>query len=152
MSCMVVRHPVAPSLFGFVVWQKKKDTKREMKKLSPENCKKRRELNKKSKKRREDEKDDEFESWFYMFDDSNGASSEYDNFSSYSESPTHTLWLNYAYVTAEICIRYSWLIPFIYVTAKLCIIYDWVMQTLRLSYNQIMVELCICYGWVMVTL
>ena len=62
MSCMVVRHPVAPSLFGFVVWQKKKDTKREMKKLSPENCKKRRELNKKSKKRREDEKDDEFES------------------------------------------------------------------------------------------
>ncbi|KAL0771985.1 hypothetical protein Bca101_037136 [Brassica carinata] len=36
-----------------------------------------------------------------------GASSEYDNFSSYSESPTHTLWLNYAYVTAELCIRYG---------------------------------------------
>ncbi|KAF3528916.1 hypothetical protein DY000_02037858 [Brassica cretica] len=34
-----------------------------------------------------------------------GASSEYDYFSSYSESSTHTLWLNYAYVTAELCIR-----------------------------------------------
>ena len=60
-----------------------------------------RELNKKSKKRGENEEDDEFESWFYMFDDSDGASCEYDNFSSYNESPTHTLWLNYAYVMTE---------------------------------------------------
>jgi len=56
---------------------------------------------------REDEEEYEFESWFYMFDDSDDASSEYDNFCSYSESPTHTLWLNYAYVTAELCIRYG---------------------------------------------
>ncbi|KAL0864694.1 hypothetical protein Bca101_043812 [Brassica carinata] len=35
------------------------------------------------------------------------ASSEYDNFSSYSESPTHTLWLNYAYATTELCIHYG---------------------------------------------
>ena len=80
--------------------QKKKDSKREMKKLSPVNCKKMRELSKKIRKKKEDEEDDEFESWFYMFDDSDGASSEYDNFSSYSESPTHTLQLSYAYVTA----------------------------------------------------
>lgn len=56
---------------------------------------------------------------FYMFDDSDGVSSEYDNFSSYSESPTHTLWLNYAYVmsyayiTAESCIRNSWVCNFL---------------------------------------
>ena len=79
-----------------------------MKKLSPVNCKKRRELNKKNKKMREDEEDDEFESWVYMFDDSDGASYEYDNFISYI-SLQHirygwiilTLWLSYAYVTAE---------------------------------------------------
>ena len=57
---------------------------------------------------RENEEDDEIESWFYMFDDSDGASSEYDNFSLYSESLTHTLWLSYAYLTAELCIRYGW--------------------------------------------
>ena len=56
---------------------------------------------------REDEEEVEFESWFYMFDDSDGESSEYDNFSSYNESPTHMLWLNYAYVTGELCIRYG---------------------------------------------
>ena len=83
-----------------------------MKKLSPVNCKKRRELNKKKKKMREDKEDDEFESWVYMFDDSDGASSEYDNFSSYIKSPTHTLWLNYPYVTAELCIRYGWVYNF----------------------------------------
>ncbi|CAF1957493.1 unnamed protein product [Brassica napus] len=37
---------------------------------------------------KENEEDDEFESRFDMFDDSDGASSEDDNFSSYSESPT----------------------------------------------------------------
>ncbi|CAN7042989.1 unnamed protein product [Brassica rapa subsp. trilocularis] len=37
---------------------------------------------------KENEDDDEFESRFDMFDDSDGASSEYDNFSSYGESPT----------------------------------------------------------------
>nr|VDC90289.1 unnamed protein product [Brassica rapa] len=37
---------------------------------------------------KENEEDDEFESRFDMFDDSDGASSEYDNFSSYGESPT----------------------------------------------------------------
>ena len=42
-----------------------------------------------------------------MFDDSDSVSSEYDNFSSYNESSTHTLWLNYAYITAELCIRYG---------------------------------------------
>ncbi|CAN6804196.1 unnamed protein product, partial [Brassica oleracea] len=36
----------------------------------------------------ENEEDDEFESRFDMFDDSDGASSEDDNFSSYGESPT----------------------------------------------------------------
>ncbi|CAG7906173.1 unnamed protein product, partial [Brassica rapa] len=36
----------------------------------------------------ENEEDDEFESQFDMFDDSDGASSEDDNFSSYGESPT----------------------------------------------------------------
>ncbi|KAL0846700.1 hypothetical protein Bca101_019946 [Brassica carinata] len=71
---MVVRHPTAPFLIGFVVLQENKDSK------------KRRDLNKKN---------------------SDGASSEYDNFSSYSESPIHMLWLNYTYVTAELCIRYS---------------------------------------------
>ncbi|KAL0825215.1 hypothetical protein Bca101_048892 [Brassica carinata] len=64
----------APSLIGFVVLQKKKDSEREMKKLSHVNY---------------------------------GASYEYDNFSSYSESLTHTLWLHYSYVTAELCIRYG---------------------------------------------
>ena len=56
---------------------------------------------------REDEEDDEFDKWFYMFDESDGASSEYDNFSSYCESQhirygwiMHTLRLSYAYVTA----------------------------------------------------
>ncbi|CAN6870114.1 unnamed protein product [Brassica oleracea] len=37
---------------------------------------------------KENEEDDEFESRFDMFDDSDGASSEDDNFSSYGESPT----------------------------------------------------------------
>ncbi|CAN6995609.1 unnamed protein product [Brassica oleracea var. botrytis] len=37
----------------------------------------------------ENEDDDEFESRFDMFDDSDGASSEDDNFSSYGESPTN---------------------------------------------------------------
>ncbi|CAN7124185.1 unnamed protein product [Brassica rapa subsp. narinosa] len=37
---------------------------------------------------KENEEDDEFESRFDMFDDSDGASSEYDNLSSYGESPT----------------------------------------------------------------
>ncbi|CAN6814233.1 unnamed protein product [Brassica oleracea] len=37
---------------------------------------------------KENEEDDEFESRFDMFDDSYGASSEDDNFSSYGESPT----------------------------------------------------------------
>ncbi|CAN6871719.1 unnamed protein product [Brassica oleracea var. botrytis] len=36
----------------------------------------------------ENEEDGEFESRFDMFDDSDGASSEHDNFSSYGESPT----------------------------------------------------------------
>ncbi|KAL0673634.1 hypothetical protein Bca4012_001615 [Brassica carinata] len=71
---MAVLYLAAPSLIGFVVLQKKKDSKREMKKLSPVNY---------------------------------GASSEYDNFSSYIKSPTHTLWLNYPYVTDELCIHYG---------------------------------------------
>ena len=50
VSCMAVLYPAAPSLIGFVVLQKKKDSKREMKKLSPVNCKKMRELNKKIRK------------------------------------------------------------------------------------------------------
>ncbi|CAN6909024.1 unnamed protein product [Brassica oleracea] len=37
---------------------------------------------------KENEEDDEFERRFDMFDDSDGASSEDDNFSSYGESPT----------------------------------------------------------------
>ncbi|KAL0749920.1 hypothetical protein Bca101_031923 [Brassica carinata] len=74
MSCIVVRHPAAPSLIGFVILRKKKDSKREMKYISPVNY---------------------------------GTSSEYDKFSSYSESPTHKLCLNYAYVTADLCIRYG---------------------------------------------
>ena len=61
---------------------------------------------------REDEEDDEFESWVYMFDDSDGASSEYDNVSSYIKSPTHTLGLNYSYVTAELFIHYGWVYNF----------------------------------------
>ncbi|KAL0835756.1 hypothetical protein Bca101_087645 [Brassica carinata] len=71
---MAVLYPAAPSLIGFVVLQKKKDLKREMKKLSPVNY---------------------------------DASSKYDNFSSYVKSPTHTSWLNYPYVTAELCICYG---------------------------------------------
>ena len=45
-----------------------------------------------------------------MFDDSDDASSEYDNFSSYSESPTHTLWPSYAYITAEFIIFYNFIV------------------------------------------
>ena len=60
---------------------------------------------------REDEEDDEFESWVYMFDDSDGSSSEF------------IQWVSNKYVMAELCIRY-----------------DWVIYTLRLSYTYITVE------------
>ena len=69
-------------------------------------------MNKKNKKMKEDKEDDEFQSWVYMFDDSDGASSEYDNVSSYIKSPTHTLGLNYSYVTAELFIHYGWVYNF----------------------------------------
>ena len=153
MSCMVVRHPAAPSLIGVIILQKKKDSKREMKNLSPVNCKKMGELNKKSKKRREDEEDNEFESWFYMFDNSDGASSEYDNFSLYNEHPTHTLWMNYAYVrltyayvTADLYHSDTLRLTYAYFTAELCIHYGWVIIKLWLSYAYVMAELWLLYS------
>ena len=98
-----------------------------------------------------------------MFDDSDGTSSEYDKFSSYSESPTHKLCLNYAYVTADLCIRYGWLMNalrliYAYFTAELYIRYGWVIIKLWLSYAYVMTELLLQYGfviikcWVMVTI
>lgn len=37
---------------------------------------------------RKDKEDDEFENWFDMFDESDGSSSQDDNFSLYCVSPT----------------------------------------------------------------